>query len=295
MTKCGRYGPTTFDYSAASIRDSVKRSLERIQTAYLDVVYLHDVEFVATPFLKKANGNHAAALTDEKADYGLLEGEEAVIRGEGDRKILEAFAELQKMKEEGLVKQVGITGMLSSRICPFCLFDVPCKGYPLPTLLRLALLILHTAPFQPVDVILSYSHMSLQNSTFAEFIPVFRERAKVGHLLAASPFSMGLLTPSGPPAWHPAPASLREAVGNVREKCERAIPDLALGYSIRKSIEAGVPLVAGFSATKEVHECVRVWREVKAGIDDENRRKDEEHGRSLIEESNYLDWSWSSP
>ncbi|KAK6212719.1 hypothetical protein LQW54_004986 [Pestalotiopsis sp. IQ-011] len=47
MTKVGRITEKEFDYSPAWIRKSVTRSLDRFQTTYLDVVFCHDVEFVA--------------------------------------------------------------------------------------------------------------------------------------------------------------------------------------------------------------------------------------------------------
>lgn len=46
MTKAGRIGATQFDYSPAWVRQSVNRSLRRLRTNYLDVVFCHDVEFV---------------------------------------------------------------------------------------------------------------------------------------------------------------------------------------------------------------------------------------------------------
>jgi aryl-alcohol dehydrogenase-like predicted oxidoreductase len=110
MTKSGRYGTRDFDYSPTTIRESVKKSLERLQTDYLDVVHLHDIEFVATEFSPRTTGNHTSALNDDKAAYGLAEGDEAKIRGEGDQRVLDAFAELQKLKEEGLIKHIGLTG-----------------------------------------------------------------------------------------------------------------------------------------------------------------------------------------
>lgn len=124
MTKCGRFGANSFDYSPVAIRNSVLQSLRRLQTEYLDTVYLHDVEFVCTPVQAKQTGNHALALTEEKAAYGLEEGQEGIIHGEGDQKILDAFAELRKMKEEGLIRSIGITGMFSSsfRISIFMTF-----------------------------------------------------------------------------------------------------------------------------------------------------------------------------
>ncbi|PHH92077.1 hypothetical protein CDD83_9103 [Cordyceps sp. RAO-2017] len=49
ITKAGRIAADEFDYSPAWIRYSVCRSLDRLGTPYLDLVYMHDVEFVADP------------------------------------------------------------------------------------------------------------------------------------------------------------------------------------------------------------------------------------------------------
>lgn len=113
MTKCGRFGLSDFDYNPSKIRQCVLESLERLQTTYLDAVYLHDVEFVATPVVPKLDGNHATALDTEAIAYGLAKGDEAKVWGEGDQKVLDAFAELRKLKQEGVVKNIGITGMIA--------------------------------------------------------------------------------------------------------------------------------------------------------------------------------------
>lgn len=114
MTKCGRYGLTKaeFDYSPVTIRASVNRSLSRLNTTYLDAVYLHDIEFVSEQVQPRGAGHHALALSTEAVAYGLAPGDEAKIRGPGDQVILDAVAELRKMKQEGLVKHIGITGEL---------------------------------------------------------------------------------------------------------------------------------------------------------------------------------------
>ena len=166
----------------------------------------------------------------------------------------------------------------------------------MPTLLRLAILILHTPPYKPVDILLSYSHLCLQNSTFLEFIPHFYERAKVGQLLAASPLSMGLLTPK-PPSWHPAPPELRRAVVDASLTWAGDFPNLAVGYSMRRTIIVGkqMALVIGLSTPREVHEAVKVWREVIGGSEDEERRKGEVLAQKVIRNAGYLDWSWASP
>lgn len=46
MTKVGRIKADQFDYSPAWVRQSVTRSLQRLRTSYLDVVFCHDIEFV---------------------------------------------------------------------------------------------------------------------------------------------------------------------------------------------------------------------------------------------------------
>lgn len=114
MTKCGRYGldAADFDYSPETIRRSVMRSMERLKTNYLDVVYLHDAEFIAStirPVHSAGDSSFALTTPGEKA-WGLTPGEEGRIWGEGDQKVLTALAELRKMKEEGLINGIGITG-----------------------------------------------------------------------------------------------------------------------------------------------------------------------------------------
>lgn len=110
MTKCGRYGQDVFDYSPQRIRASVELSLSRLNTHYLDSVCLHDVEFVCAPIAPRTTGNHLLALAGDQAAYGLLEGEEGIVRGEADQKILDAVSELRKLQDEGLIKHIGITG-----------------------------------------------------------------------------------------------------------------------------------------------------------------------------------------
>ena len=74
MTKAGRISADHFDYSPAWIRQSVRRSLERLGTSYLDVVFCHDVEFVP----------------EEEA--------------------LQAIGVLVDMVQEGHIKYIGISG-----------------------------------------------------------------------------------------------------------------------------------------------------------------------------------------
>ncbi|GKT50144.1 D-arabinose 1-dehydrogenase [Colletotrichum spaethianum] len=82
VTKAGRIAPTEFDYSPTWIRASVRRSLERLNTSYLDLVYTHDAEFVSP---------------DE---------------------VVAAVRELRRLRdEEGLVRYVGICGYPVPVLC----------------------------------------------------------------------------------------------------------------------------------------------------------------------------------
>jgi D-arabinose 1-dehydrogenase len=57
-------------------------------------------------------------------------------------------------------------------------------GYPLPTLLRLARLV--KFHLQPLDIMQSYCHHTLQNTTLSTFLPLFHE-AGVKRVITASP------------------------------------------------------------------------------------------------------------
>ncbi|EMD61211.1 hypothetical protein GGP41_010110 [Bipolaris sorokiniana] len=75
LTKVGRIASEEFDYSTEWVRYSVQRSLQRMQTEYLDLVYCHDVEFVSAT------------------------------------EVLEAIKELRRIRdEEGTIRYIGISG-----------------------------------------------------------------------------------------------------------------------------------------------------------------------------------------
>jgi L-galactose dehydrogenase len=48
-TKAGRYGRADFDFSQKRLRESLHHSLTLLQTDYVDIFQLHDIEFVARP------------------------------------------------------------------------------------------------------------------------------------------------------------------------------------------------------------------------------------------------------
>ncbi|KAI0543930.1 Aldo/keto reductase [Xylaria curta] len=161
VTKAGRIAGDEFDYSPTWVRYSVYRSLERLRTSYLDLVYTHDVEFVSPA------------------------------------EVLAAVIELRRLRdEEGVLRYVGIS------------------GYPVTVLADLAAMILRETG-EPLDAVLSYGHLTIQNTALVGVMDRFAE-ARVDVVLNASMLGMGLLTTRGADAgpmasWHPSPEGLRQA------------------------------------------------------------------------------------
>lgn len=69
ITKCGRLGLDTFDYSPAQVHRSVARSMRRFGTSYLDVVFCHDVEFVSEDEVVAAFAALCALQLEGKVRY----------------------------------------------------------------------------------------------------------------------------------------------------------------------------------------------------------------------------------
>ena len=83
-----------------------------------------------------------------------------------------------------------------------------------------------------VDTILSFCHYELNDDSLADLIPYLKEKG-VG-IINASPTGMGLLTPQGPPAWHPADKAVVEGCRKAVEWCQAKgvdIVKLAVQYS----------------------------------------------------------------
>ncbi len=172
-TKVGRYGDKEFDFTAARVIASVDESLARLGTDHLDLLQCHDIEF-----------------------WPL------------QRIIDETLPALQRLKQSGKIRAIGIT------------------GYPLK--------IFRTVLAQAkVDCILSYCHHTLLDDTLAAEVPWLQQQGVA--ILNASPLSMGLLSSKGPPPWHPAPEGMKAACRAAAALCAARGADLgriALQYSL---------------------------------------------------------------
>lgn len=172
-TKLGRYAPTHFDFSAQRVRESVDISLERMKTDYLDIILCHDIEFV---------------------DVSLIWEE--------------TIPELQKLKQEGKVKNIGIS------------------GYPMK-------IFREGIAKADLDVILSYNHYTLQNTMLADIVDELRSSG-VG-VMNAAPFSARLLTNAPLPEWHKATPEVREICKKAADHCTAVgvdIAKLAIQFSV---------------------------------------------------------------
>lgn len=171
-TKVGRYGKdgvNTWDYSARRAKESVYESLERLHIDYIDLINVHDVEF---------------------SDLNQV--------------INETLPALCELREEGVVKHVGITDLQPENLQ----------------------FIIDRVPQGTVESVLCFCHYCLNDDMLVDYFDYFESKG-IG-IINASPFAMGLLSKRGVPDWHPAPKALVEACQKATEHCE------AKGYPIEK-------------------------------------------------------------
>jgi L-galactose dehydrogenase len=205
-TKCGRYAEG-FDFSAQRVTQSIDESLARLNLDYVDILQCHDIEF-----------------------------------GSLDQIVNETIPALQKLKETGKVRYIGITGL------PLNVFTY----------------VLDRVPPGSVDVILSYCHYSINDTSLEDLLPYLKSKG-VG-VITASPLSMGLLTENGPPQWHPAPSELKSACAAAAAHCKakgKNISKLALQYSLKNKDIASV--LVGMNSVQQVRENIAATVEVEEG------------------------------
>jgi aryl-alcohol dehydrogenase-like predicted oxidoreductase len=222
MTKVGRIAERKFDYSPKWVRFSVQRSLERLRTSYLDVVFCHDIEFV----------------TEEEA--------------------LTALGVLLELREQGLIRYVGISGYRLD-----CLVQVSRAS--------------RIRKGRPLDIVQTWAQLTLQNTRLLsqdEGLHAFRNEG-VSCVCNSSPLGIGLLRSGGVPQgslgdFHPAPAGLRKlalkAAQWVESQGER-LSALSLRFSLIHALLSSsntfrVSTITGVSSVRELLENVSVARKV---------------------------------
>eukprot|EP00181_Compsopogon_caeruleus_P003573 CAMPEP_0184683948 /NCGR_PEP_ID=MMETSP0312-20130426/13303_1 /TAXON_ID=31354 /ORGANISM="Compsopogon coeruleus, Strain SAG 36.94" /LENGTH=309 /DNA_ID=CAMNT_0027136697 /DNA_START=12 /DNA_END=938 /DNA_ORIENTATION=- len=121
---------------------------------------------------------------------------------------------LQRLKASGKIRAIGIS------------------GYPLEAFRY----VLDRAPENSVDLVLSYCHNCLNDSSLLDMMDYFDEKG-VG-VINASPLCMGLLTNGGGPDWHPAPPELKDAAKRAASIAAARGVDisyLALKYALKNT------------------------------------------------------------
>ncbi|MBQ6194702.1 MAG: aldo/keto reductase [Prevotella sp.] len=198
-TKVGRYGKdgvNTWDYSAERVTRSVYESMERLGIDYIDLINVHDIEF------------------------------QAALPGGLQKVADETLPALVKLRDEGIVRHVGITDLQPENLQ----------------------WVVDHSPEGTVESILCFCHYSLNDDMLTDYLDYFEERG-IG-VINASPFSMGLLSSRGAPDWHPAPESLRDACKRAAEYCAAQgypIEELAIQFAVSLSPRIATTLFSSAS------------------------------------------------
>jgi aryl-alcohol dehydrogenase-like predicted oxidoreductase len=127
-----------------------------------------------------------------------------------DQVVNETLPALVELRNKGIVKHVGITNL---------------------TLRHFKYVIDHV-PAGTVESVLSFCHYCLNDDALVDYLDYFEEKG-IG-VINASPFSMGLLTERGAPAWHPAPKPLQDLCRKAVAHCQnkgKSIEQLAVKFS----------------------------------------------------------------
>ncbi|MEY4488929.1 MAG: hypothetical protein RIQ79_1437 [Verrucomicrobiota bacterium] len=128
--------------------------------------------------------------------------------GDLDQIVNETIPALRKVQAAGKARFVGISCL------PVRLFK-------------------HVLDRVAVDQIQSYCHYCLNDTALADLLPYLAAK-KVG-IFNSAPLAMRLLSNEGPPAWHPAPAALREKCAAAAALCRArgsSLGKLALQFSL---------------------------------------------------------------
>lgn len=127
-----------------------------------------------------------------------------------DQVVNETLPALVELRNKGIVKHVGITNL---------------------TLRHFKYVIDHV-PAGTVESVLSFCHYCLNDDALIDYLDYFEDKG-IG-VINASPFSMGLLTDRGAPAWHPAPKPLQDLCRKAVAHCQskgKSIEQLAVKFS----------------------------------------------------------------
>ena len=264
ITKAGRIAGDEFDYSPAYIRYSVLRSLQRLRTPHLDLVYTHDVEFVSPA------------------------------------EVLAAVLELRRLRDEdGIVRYVGISGYPVGVLCELAEMIHRETGEGLDAVLSYGHFTVQNRSLGMPQIEGVWDDATSPLARFkASGVGVVLNASMLGMGLLTSsgippdpetPLANGPATMTSPLAkWHPSPSALRIACKNLAELASSVgerLEAVAIRWSLeefaRVGAEADVSVymnipnspaakigasVMGVSSVAELEDTVAEWRGVLDGM-----------------------------
>ena len=123
------------------------------------------------------------------------------------------------------------------------------------------------------DTCISYCHFNLHDTTLLTDLAPFLDDHGLA-LINASALSMGLLTPRGPPSWHPATEGIKAECAAAVELCDRRGVDIAkIALFFALSEEGVATTLASTHSTKFMQANLEVAWSVKEGkLSTEERR-----------------------
>src|SRR5438270_5586459 len=154
--------------------------------------------------------------------------------GDREQVISETIPAMRKLQAGGKARFIGISGL-------------PVK------------LLAEVAERTQVDFVLSYCHYNLMIRDLDSLLTPVAAANHIG-LVNASPLHMGMLTPAGPPMWHPAPESVKEAAAKIVQLCESRgvdVTTLALRFCLDYPHVAST--LVGMSSPAEVEQNLKAF------------------------------------
>jgi L-galactose dehydrogenase len=170
-----------------------------------------------------------ASLLRLRTDYLDLLTAHDIEFGDREQILSETLPAMRELQREGKVRCIGISGLPLRMLA-----DVAQRG--------------------DVDYVLSYCHYNLLSRDLDRWLMPVVQSKQIG-LINASPFHMGILTSGGPPAWHPAPESVKRAGAEIVTLCRRyGISPTAVALRFCLNHPAIASTLAGMSNESEVEE-----------------------------------------
>jgi L-galactose dehydrogenase len=155
--------------------------------------------------------------------------------------VTETLPALLELKQQRIIRAIGIT------------------GYPLDIFQY----VLDKVPLGTVDVVLSYCHNSLHDTSLLQLLPYLHSKG-VG-VISAAPLCMGLWRPQGPESWHPAPDALKRAAkecADLAANNKLSIAELAIKAAIDQAGSGVAVHLMGMARPSEVQQNVAVIRKM---------------------------------